>query len=406
MKRGVMLLMLILMMGMLCMPLAAAALEITLMKYEPYPIEPGEHFTLWIKIENPGSSDVPDATCALELKYPFSMYSGDIQKSYGILSPGEDAILKYELKVDEDAVGGDHEIRIKCADTRTSDTWVYNDETIKIQSRYGILNIKSARTIPEMVAPGEKAILWITLENMADYMMSNIDIKLNFTGVDIAPYGEAAQKKIGSINKRSAVDVSFGIVPLPEASGGIYKVPISLTYTDVTGKNYSESSMISIEVGSEPEIYVIVDSTTIHKFGIIPYILFINTKRTGEIIVKVVNPGLTDLKFLDVKLEGGKGFKVMSSKKVYIGDLDSDDYETAEFRIKVGWLRREITLPLQLEYRDSSNNPYSEQVNLTLYIRSARELGQSTSKTGIIILLLVVGAYLFYRYKSKKKGKK
>lgn len=405
MKRGIVLLVLILM-SMLCMPFAAASLKITLLKYEPYPIEPGEHFTLWINLQNVGSSEIPDATCVLELKYPFSMYSGDIQKSCGVLSPAKNAILKYELKADENAVGGDHEIRIKCADSPLSEAWIYKDEVIKIQSRYGTLNIKNAKTIPEVVAPGEKAILWITLENMADYMMSNINIKLNFSDIDIAPYGGAAQQKINSINKHSVINVSFGVAPLPVAAGGIYKVPISLTYTDVTGKNYTESSTISIEVGSEPEIYAIVDSTTIHKSNIIPYILFINTKRTGEIIVKIVNPGLTDLKFLDVKLGKGKGFEVMSSEKVYIGDLDSDDYETAEFRIKVGWLRREVILPLQLDYRDSSNNPYSEQVNLTLRIRSASELGLKTSKTWLVLILLAVGAYLFYRYVHKKKQKK
>lgn len=395
MKRGVMLLMLALMLSMLCMPFVAAGLKITLLKYEPYPVEPGEHFTLWVNIENPGASDVSDATCTLELKYPFTMYSGNETKSYGILSPGKNAILKYELKVDENAVGGDHEIRIKCADSRVSDTWVYKDEIIKIQSRYGILNVKSAKTIPEVVAPGEKAVLWITLENMADYLMSNINVKLNFTDVDIAPYGEAAQKKIGSIDKRSAINVSFGIAPLPGASGGIYKVPISLTYTDVTGKNYSESSIISIEVGSEPEIYAIVDSTTMHL-----------TKRTGEVIIKIVNPGLTDIRFLSVKLEKGKGFKIVSNDKAYIGDLDSDDYETAEFRIKTSWLKREVILPLQLDYRDSSNNPYSEQVDLTLRIRSASELGLKTSKTWLVVILLAAGAYLFYRYRHKKKQRK
>ena len=51
--------------------------------------------------------------------------------------------------------------------------------------------------------------------------------------------------------------------------------------------------------------------------------------------LKFVNKGIHDLKFLDVIIEEGEGYEVLSNKKDYIGDLDSDDYRTQETVVKV-----------------------------------------------------------------------
>ena len=47
-------------------------LQIKQLKYEPYPVNPGEYVRIWIKVENAGTGMTDDATFKLVPKFPFS----------------------------------------------------------------------------------------------------------------------------------------------------------------------------------------------------------------------------------------------------------------------------------------------------------------------------------------------
>ena len=69
---------------------------------------------------------------------------------------------------------------------------------------------------------------------------------------------------------------------------------------------------------------------------------------------------LIDIKFLNVKLDKAEGYKVLSPYEVYIGNIDSDDYETADFKINVDKASKEkVILPLTIEYNDANNQEYT-----------------------------------------------
>ncbi|MBU2590256.1 MAG: hypothetical protein KKB39_05845, partial [Nanoarchaeota archaeon] len=88
----------------------------------------------------------------------------------------------------------------------------------------------------------------------------------------------------------------------------------------------------------------------------------------------------------------------------YIGDVDSDDYETAEFRINMG--EEETKLVFELDYKDANNIAYGEKMVLPVKLYSPSELGLKTGSSWvwIIVLLLIVGGYFAWkRHKKKKK---
>lgn len=370
-----------------------ANIEITSLKYEPYPVEPGEYFELWIKVENKGSNEARNATCILQEAYPFSLDENNAEKNIGKLTQGSTFTVKYKVRVDENAVEGENELKIKCTDYPLNNAWLITKIPVKIQTRYAVLNIKKIETEPKAIAPGEKAEIKILLENTADSSMKDINIKLNLSDAPIASFEEVPEKKIRRINALNTSILVFSIIALPEVEGGIYKVPLEITYTDELGKEYVGSNLITVEIKAPSDIYAVIDSTTMHK-----------RKKTGDVAVKIVNKGLTDLKFMDINLQPSRYYKIISSRQVYVGDLDSDDYETIEFRMTVK--RRQVILPLELSYRDTSNNLHSEKINVTFQLFSANEIGMEESKTGLVIFIIAVLFIIFIIYRNWKRKNK
>lgn len=354
----------------------------------PNPAKIGGTFKLLINVGNAGTETAKDVSCSIDLKYGLALASGSNTLSISSLDAGEAKTLEYAISVDNDAAPGTHIVAMDCIESGKG--VVSKNIEAEVETKYGSLNIADVRTEPSIVEPGQKAILYMTLENTADYLMNNINIKLNLSDLKIAPYGESSEKKIRSVGAHTSQDVTFSIVALPEISGGIYKIPLEMEYDDVTTKGYEVSSYISLEIGSSPKIDASVDSSDIY-----------GSKTTGTITIKLTNRGLTDLKFMNVVLNKGNRYDILSADSVYIGDVDSNDYETAEFNVKVD--KKETILPLTLEFRDSSNRLYTEQKNITFRKLSSAEAGKSGISMWMILIVLAIGAYFYYQYRKKKK---
>lgn len=376
------------------MPVVSANSELSFVSvdYNPSPVEKGSSFTLSANVKNTGTTTAEGISCTLDIGYGFSLNSGSKINSLGSLDTGKSRTLEYTIGVFSNLAGGTYTLTLNCIDN--SGVAVSKDLEVYVEVKYGLLNVVNVKTIPEIIEPGQEAVLSLTLENTADDSMNEISIKLNLTGIDIAPSGESAEKKLRSIGARSSRDVLFNIRALPEIAGGIYKIPLKMTYDGATTKSYELDSYLSVEVGSTPQIDAIVDSSTIY-----------GSKTNGEITIKLINRGLTDIKLLNIQIDEADGFDILSADSVYVGDLDSDDYETAEFSIKVGRWKGEITIPATIEFRDSSNNFYSEQKNITFRKLTAAEAGQNSISPWLIIVVLALIGFLYYRYRKNKKGK-
>ncbi|MBU2523408.1 MAG: hypothetical protein KKE23_03920 [Nanoarchaeota archaeon] len=363
----------------------SSSIQISSLRYEPYPVEPNEQFQLWIKIQNIGSIGAKDATCRVVPQTPFSVYQGDSEKSYGLLGTGESAVFDFSLKVDGEAVSGENELIVECTDNPASGAWMIKEINIQIQTRYPSLNIVNVKTIPEFVEPGNKAQLLITLENMADSSMKDVSVKPDFSSVSLAPYQEMGEQKLRRIAAGEVKDLIFNIVALPDAQGGIYKVPLTVTFTDDLGMAYSLEGTIAIEINSKPDLEIYVDSSELTK-----------STKTGNIMFKIVNKGLTDIKFLNIKLLDTQKLDVISGDTIYIGNVDSDDFETAEFRVSVG--SNEMVFPIEIEYKDINNKIHSEHLNIAYSLASKSELGQGSGITSwIFLIVIVVVAFIAYR---------
>jgi len=250
------------------------------------------------------------------------------------------------------------------------------------------------------------------LENLADNSL--MDIKLNigiltevttatavtYRELPFTPIGSGNEQTLKNLQAGQKAEITFNIFTDADAASKVYKVPYTLTYADSAGTEFSREGIVGWLVESEPDLTVNIDKTEVYSAG-----------AKGTVEIKLVNKGFSDIKFLDVKLAENNDFTLLSNPEVYIGKLDSDDYETADYSIMVSQdAEGKVTLPLHVEYRDANGQLFVKDIPLDLKLFSGAELKQRTNGSAsplpaiIIVAILVVVGVLIYR--KVRKGKK
>lgn len=377
-------------------------LSVSLISQDPDPVNPGEYVDVRWKVVNYGSKDADNVVFEIMPSYPFSLDPGesatqDLINVWGLQTGEKGVILYYKLRVDKDAVEGDAEIKVRY---KIDNIWIEPDEfIIRIQTIDAALGIYSSVTDPGIIVPGEESKIKITLKNLADSVMEDISVKLNLSSDDMpfVPIGDSTEKRIRHLKPGEEGQIEFNVMALADADSQTYKLPITLTYYDELGEKYTKSDLIGIVVGSTPDLLIQIDSSTILK-----------EKSTGDISIKIVNKGLSDIKFLTMNIGSTEDYDVLSPGEVYVGSVDSDDYETADFKLYVkDSVDKKVIIPATVKYMDANNNKYTEKQDLVLDLKSVSMIeGKGGGSLGIIIIVLLIAGIGYYIYRRKKKKKK
>jgi|FLOH01.1.fsa_nt_gi hypothetical protein len=378
-------------------------LTASLTKYDPQPAEPGKYINVFIQLENTGIDTAENVELQLIENFPFSLDPGKSNiKQIGLLGGKDFHTVEFKIKVDEKAVEGDNVLKVRYNQNPEKTVWGQAELEISVQTQDALLSIEKIQTTPTEIAPGETGTITIDLKNLADSHLSDVIVSLDLSSetLPFAPFNSASEKSIYQINPDEIKEFAFDVIAYPNAVAGIYKIPLTITYSDNVGSDYTKTDVIGVLINDEPDIQVVTDSTNL-----------LSEKRTGSIILKIINKGLTDVKFMSLKIGETDEFEILSTSKTeYIGNLDSDDFETVEFNILVKSTEDIIEIPLELEYRNNNNKLYTQDLSLNLKIHSASALGISNSGSGwtiIIIIILIIAGIIVYRKvrKIRKKNK-
>ena len=243
----------------------------------------------------------------------------------------------------------------------------------------------------DTVQPGEELDLDLQLENVGEEDIENIIVSIDLTDLPFAPKESSTEKVIDEIKDGEEETVSFQLVALASAEAQTYKIPVSISY-----ENTTKSSLVSVEVRTDAKLSVLLESSDL-----------LIEEQQGAVTIKIVNEGLTQVKFVTLTLLESTEYEILSPDSVYIGEIDSGDFETEEFTIIAK--RSDPELKIELEYRDTNNEEYIQKEELEVKAYSteeARELGllkQGNTLTWILLLLvLLLVTALWIRRKRKK----
>lgn len=387
-------------------------MDVTMLSQEPDPVEPGEFVELRWKVENIGEK-IDDVEFKILPEYPFSLLPGDDgTRSVGSLygrQQGDDAVILYfKLKVDENAVEGNNDLRLQYKTKVTSNWNTLEPYSVRIQTDDAILSIVSVVSNPESIEPGKMADLKIKIKNEADSAIKNVKIKwtpLTITSgttsiveLPFTPIGSTNEKTVYLLKPQEEVEVDFKMLVSPDAESKYYKVQLLVNYQDELGTDFSIDNVMGLVVGNTPEVSVGIEKSEITQ-----------ANQKGEVSVRIVNKDVMDIKFVNLELVDKDCYTLLSPAQDYLGNIDSDDFETASFELYIKSLECN-ELPVILTYKDANNKEYEKEVVLPLALYSDAEaieigLKQQKSVVGPIITLLIIvgGLYWYFRRKKNKK---
>lgn len=369
-----------------------ANLEASLVRYEPLPAQPGQYLTVYVKVENDYAYPAEDAAIRIKEEFPFSVVNiDDLEQDLGIIEGRDSQVAEFRLKVDSQAAVGTNYLTVEYTQDKFKGVWKEAELSISIRPNDASLSISNVKTSPEEITPGSEGVLEITIKNTAEITLRDIGLQIGLVSIDGTdlPFipTSVTEKRVGKINPAEIITLSFPLKAYPSASPGYYKLPMRTTFYDEEGTMTTQDDFVGIIVKAEPELKVYVEDVEATKGG------------TGKITFKFVNKGISDLKFLDIVVQEGEGYKVHDSTDRYIGDLDSDDYRSEYFNIEL--LDEETEVNILVSYKDENNNIY--ETTEIVMVNASSGNGQKSGPSWFTILLVIVLAIIGIRYFIKKR---
>jgi uncharacterized membrane protein len=250
------------------------------------------------------------------------------------------------------------------------------------------LSIISVDKIPNEVKPGDVMSLTIGVKNDGSEDIKNIRVSLDISEVPFVPI-ESSEKFLDKLRDGNSNTLTFLLRALPDAEPGIYKLPILIEADDLT------TSFTSVTVKGSSNLDVGIEEGNLLILG-----------ERGELVIRFVNTGEGDLKFVRASIPRISGFDILGQDSFYIGNIEPDDFETVDISLI---LKEHIQAVLvDITYKDSFNNEYHKVVPLnvrTISQEEALQLGliEKNNTASIIITVIVVLIVIFIYRKFKKR---
>ncbi|WP_414836619.1 COG1361 S-layer family protein [Candidatus Nanohalococcus occultus] len=374
----------------------STSIDIELKSTEPTPLQTSEYADIWLEVENEGTVAADNVDIKFQENYPFSIDRGDrVNWSIDEIVPGETYQLHLQTKVDENAVQGENTLDFT---VETSSTRIEEKVPVEVRSDRNVLSVENVE-FPGKVAPGTENEMRLVVGNLADSQLKNIQVKLDVSSENL-PFAtaESSTKNIEKIEAGQSTSFNYSVAIDENAENGVYKLPVSMTFENEAGTEFEQSTFTGINIGGTPEIDAGLDLDEPLEDG------------RQEVTLRLVNKGHGSADFVTVELNETDQLEVIGSKEVYIGSMDSDDFQTASFDIYVDTEQESVDAPLeipvQVSYSDQ-NGDVSNSQTVQAEVYSQAELQRYGSGSGnrllpaAVVGIIVLGAGIYYWRKKR-----
>ncbi|MBI5354844.1 MAG: hypothetical protein HZB68_00120 [Candidatus Aenigmarchaeota archaeon] len=226
-----------------------AKFEVETLKYDPYPVSPGDSFDVWIKVDNAGQNDAPNAVFNLVLSYPFSS-KDELRTEYGRLpgvvsatknqQPGEtdmqvnQAILKYRIKVADDAPPG--------ASSIVLNSYTNGNGGSQYSTKLPISIGKTKTDFDVVMQDSSDQGTTFAIANAGENSATAVTIKVkDQQGI---AFNGAKSSIIGNLASGDFTTVNFQMAPSRE----VKEVTIQVSYTDRAGIRNTVEKVVPISI--------------------------------------------------------------------------------------------------------------------------------------------------------------
>ncbi|MFT4313439.1 MAG: COG1361 S-layer family protein [Candidatus Woesearchaeota archaeon] len=377
----------------------------TLVNQQPDPVQPGNYVELRFRIDNLGQQ-AKEYEFELLAEFPFSFDNpSDAQRTVRI-GGGESGssarVIHYRVRVDAQAAEGlQNSVRLKYHEAGRPQSHIISEFPIRIETQRGLVQVNSVQVEPENPQVGSQFTLRIGVENLGNNFIQNVQVNMNTDESGIRPIGSSNKRIISQIHGQETRMLDFTYFIDAQADVGVHQIPVSISYVDSRGEERELETKIGVPINAEPSYVINIQNTDIVVSG-----------TRGRVTVSVSNTGQSSLNFAYLTLQETEDYVILNSPNSYLGNLLSDDFETAQFEIYAHNTDAEsIDLQFALSYRDSFYTQFTDEFSLPLRLfdrETAQNVGllPTQGRGGLIFFgLLIIGIVAFVWYRKKKKSK-
>lgn len=307
---------------------------------------------------------------------------------FGDLGPGQSTTITFSIRAPSKSGMYFPEVWIDTSGGRSTRYPVpVNVNTASGIQKQAILIMESS--LPASVNPGDEIPVTLTMKNAGQLMADDVTLKLTNVSNSIAPKSTDLYH-LGTISPGGQKNVNLVLLSDKDASSGLIRVPVAISYNALDGTPVTEQTGIDIMMKGKAELgFVTVDTSPARLTEGIPFDLTIRIENTGTGEAKQVSATV------DLPVEG--------KKEAFIG------------KIKPG---NDAPVIFLLEGANAGNHPYTLTIHYTddmgehTMTRQMNLRVPPTDHTMDYVLILVVLAilgFIGYRYwylpKTNGEGK-
>ena len=369
----------------------APALVANLSQQIPYPAQPGEEVTLVIKTTNVGDEPAKNIVWYLDVKEPFELKDVD-GETLPELRSGETANTEYYLTVDPDARSGEYIIDLNITYSGDFDNeYLITKSTVEITIRVmGHPDLVLLDADVPKADPKSEFDAKFTIKNVGTGPAKNVKVyfenqtsilpRMSICYIDTIEPGEIV-----------VIESSFFVDTTTPSQ---YPLGITIRYEDeVHEAQPVQSYSVLAPVSSGNTLFVYLDSQDELTPG-----------RVGDITIGVANRGLAEAKHIIITIVEDDQFKVIGSSTGYIGDVESDDYDTADFTILPQSGCRNVTI--KVDYADDYGNQYSMTTDVPIKVYSSEEMEEIAPGGGGYTWIIIAALVLLLAFVFRKRIKR
>jgi hypothetical protein len=266
----------------------------------------------------------------------------------------------------------------------------------------GCFSLASAMIIDNVdqdaLYPSQETTITIDIKNTLNYDVNDVSLTLLFKeltngALQFSPVG-SSEDGVDEIQEDDKEEFNFNIKAANNLQPGDYNIPYELVYYYGTNSTkVTKTGAIGVQVNSKLNLDFIVSASN-------PVI-----GEKGKISLKVINQGLGEIKFLSVSVQPN-GYKLLSEEKVYIGSVNSDDFQTASFDVIFN--KASVNLIATIQYEDFENNAKTQNVEFPIKVYTQKEaisagIKQPSKAWMIIVLVIIIVVFLIIRKIRKNR---
>lgn len=356
----------------------SASISASAQSISPHPVEPGQDFTLQLRLYNDGGTIATGITVTYEMSEVFTLTGKESSFDRPFSLCGgctKDNI--YYFTVSPDAQSGDYPLIFKIDDGSA-----VRSETIMVRVIGKPDVIFDALLLDEAVAPDSSFTARLTLRNVGTGVAKKIKLVPQTEGFVME---NSNLLFIGNLRPGESITKDVMFMVSGDADAGPQKLVLDMDYTDEQSAEYSAEQSLGVRLLNKVELNIAAVTAEPQP---------VEKGRKTTVTVRVENLGEGKAEDIQVSLKN-EGFEGQS--KAYIGKLDEGEDAPAVFTLlpsKSGTHHFEV----KVTYKDDAgSHELTEGLELLV-------VGKSLTSILLVIAAVAGVIYFVYAYFLKGKG--